>query len=129
MRTLPRVLWGWLLMLSFSIGEELRPLSKNRPDTMESPHAVDAGHFQMEGKISLWERDGSARLLTAGDLAFRVGLTESVDFQRILPLCQQEKWEALLNTGRTWQLDGGVRLGLTDASADMTPYLGMSTKY
>ncbi len=129
MRTLPRVLWGWLLMLSFSIGEELRPLSKNRPDTMESPHSVDAGHFQMEGKISLWERDGSARLLTLGRLNSTVGSKETAGLQLIPPFFRQEKREALLNTGRTWQLDEGVRLGLTDASADMTPYLAMSTKY
>ena len=44
-------------------------------------------------------------------------------------------WEAYFNTGitwaitPTWQLDGGLRTGLTDASADLTPFLGMSTKF
>jgi hypothetical protein len=29
----------------------------------------------------------------------------------------------------TWQLDGGIRIGLTDASADYSPFLGMSAKF
>ena len=43
--------------------------------------------------------------------------------------------EAYFNTGCTYalddttQLDGGVRLGLTDASADVTPFLGLSKKF
>jgi hypothetical protein len=43
--------------------------------------------------------------------------------------------EAYFNTGCTYalddttQLDGGVRLGLTDASADVTPFLGVSKKF
>lgn len=44
-------------------------------------------------------------------------------------------WEAYFNTGMTWaisptwQLDGGIRCGLTQASADVTPFLGASTKF
>ncbi len=44
-------------------------------------------------------------------------------------------YEAYFNTGMTWaitsacQLDGGVRLGLTDAATDFTPFLGASTKF
>lgn len=43
--------------------------------------------------------------------------------------------EAYLNTGitwllsPTWQLDGGIRVGLTRASVDFSPFLGMSTKF
>ncbi|MEO8615375.1 MAG: transporter, partial [Luteolibacter sp.] len=43
--------------------------------------------------------------------------------------------EAYFNTGvtcavtATWQLDGGVRIGLTKSSADFTPFLGVSTKF
>ncbi len=43
--------------------------------------------------------------------------------------------EAYFNTGmtwgitETWQLDGGIRVGLTNASVDLTPFLGMSTKF
>ncbi len=44
-------------------------------------------------------------------------------------------WEAYFNTGMTWavtptwQLDGGVRVGLTDAATDFTPFVGASTKF
>ena len=43
--------------------------------------------------------------------------------------------EAYFTTGLTWQvaemwqLDGGARVGLTDASADFTPFVGTSTKF
>jgi hypothetical protein len=43
--------------------------------------------------------------------------------------------EAYFNTGLTWavaenwQADGGVRVGLTDDSADFTPFVGLSIKF
>ncbi len=43
--------------------------------------------------------------------------------------------EAYFNTGLTWaladawQLDGGIRFGLTSASTDLTPFLGISHKF
>ena len=43
--------------------------------------------------------------------------------------------EAYFNTGFTWavtqsvQFDGGVRVGLTSASTDFTPFVGVSTKF
>jgi hypothetical protein len=43
--------------------------------------------------------------------------------------------EAYFNTGvtwaptPTWQLDGGIRVGLTNSSTDFTPFLGVSTKF
>lgn len=43
--------------------------------------------------------------------------------------------EAYFNTGLTWavadlwQVDGGIRIGLTNASADLTPFLGLSHKF
>jgi hypothetical protein len=43
--------------------------------------------------------------------------------------------EAYLNTGLTlaigddWQLDGGIRVGLTAASDDLTPFLGLSCRF
>jgi hypothetical protein len=42
--------------------------------------------------------------------------------------------EGYFNTGLTWaaaenwQIDGGIRVGLTNASTDCTPFLGVSTK-
>ncbi len=47
----------------------------------------------------------------------------------------EAEFEAYFNTGMTWaitptwQLDGGLRVGLTAAAADFTPFLGMSTKF
>lgn len=44
-------------------------------------------------------------------------------------------WEAYFNTGMTWavvstwQLDGGIRLGLTSAATNFMPFLGLSTKF
>lgn len=46
-----------------------------------------------------------------------------------------EDIEAYFNTGVTWavaanwQIDGGFRVGLTHASADFTPFAGLSTKF
>lgn len=46
-----------------------------------------------------------------------------------------EDIEAYFNTGMTWgitdtwQIDGGFRVGLTSASADLTPFVGISTKF
>ena len=53
----------------------------------------------------------------------------------ILSAENEADWEAYFNTGmtwavsQTWQLDGGLRVGLTDAATDLTPFLGMSTKF
>lgn len=44
-------------------------------------------------------------------------------------------FEAYFNTGatwaisQTWQLDGGIRVGLTSVSTDFSPFLGISTKF
>jgi Putative MetA-pathway of phenol degradation len=44
-------------------------------------------------------------------------------------------WEAYFNAGMTWgvtpawQIDGGVRCGLTRAATGFTPFLGVSTKF
>lgn len=46
-----------------------------------------------------------------------------------------EDIESYFNTGmtwgisETWQLDGGIRVGLTSASTDFTPFVGLSTKF
>lgn len=44
-------------------------------------------------------------------------------------------WEAYFNTGMTcaltptWQLDGGIRVGLTGAATDFMPFAGVSSKF
>lgn len=46
-----------------------------------------------------------------------------------------DETEAYFNTGFTWalaeqwQVDGGLRIGLNSASADLTPFVGLSTKF
>jgi hypothetical protein len=67
------------------------------------------------------------------------GITESVaGFLEIVGIFSAETSddiEAYFNAGLTWtpaanwQLDGGIRTGLTDASADLAPFLGLSTKF
>ena len=66
-------------------------------------------------------------------------LTENTGFflelVSVLSAESESHWEAYFNTGMTWavtpawQLDGGIRVGLTNASTDFTPFLGMSTKF
>lgn len=231
--------------------QELRPLSTDRPDTTESSHTVDAGHFQFEMEIATWTRDGNYRDFSFGQLNSKFGLDDSTDLQVVSPFFTQvhngeegfgdlqvrlkrnlwgndegstsmavmpfiqlptssgdlgsdkieggllvpfgfdgpagwscaamgelaleanedseyhfvgltsatashavteqsavffelvsilsaesgADWEAYFNTGMTWlmtptwQLDGGIRIGLTDASADYSPFLGVSTKF
>jgi Putative MetA-pathway of phenol degradation len=231
---------------------ELRPLSTDRPDTTESPHTVDAGHFQFEMEIANWTRNGREREFSLGETNAKIGLNHSTDLQVVLPFYTHVRdggegfgdmeirlkhnlwgndegatamalmpfiklptangdlgngavegglivplgfegpagwdcavmaeldweadddgsnyhlvgvtsattshdltentsvflelvsvlsaesgsdWEAYFNTGMTWgltptwQLDGGIRVGLTSASTDFMPFLGVSTKF
>jgi hypothetical protein len=64
---------------------ELRPLSTDRPDTTESTHTVDAGHFQFEMEIAAWTRDGDHRDWSFGQLNSKLGLNESTDLQVVTP--------------------------------------------
>jgi hypothetical protein len=67
------------------------------------------------------------------------GITENtgafIELVSILSTDSGVHSEAYFNFGGTWspsgtfQLDGGFRIGLTDASTDFTPFLGMSVKY
>lgn len=70
---------------------------------------------------------------TGHDLTENTGVF--LELVSILSAESDSDWEAYFNTGMTWavtpawQLDGGVRVGLTNASADFTPFLGVSTKF
>ena len=67
------------------------------------------------------------------------GLTESTAFfLELVSVLRAESGtddEAYFNVGVTWavrpqwQVDGGVRIGLTSASTDFTPFLGLSAKF
>ncbi len=236
------------LALSVCPAAALRPLSTDRPDVTESPHTVDAGHFQFEMEAANWSRDE----YSLGELNSKIGLDACNDLQLVLPFYTQvddggegfgdiqirlkhnfwgnddgptalavmpfiklptasgdlgngkfeggiivpfgfdgpagwqcavmaeadletdedetgshlvavtsatashslsantsvflelvsvlsaessADWEAYFNTGMVWaatplwQLDGGVRVGLTHASVDFMPFLGLSTKF
>lgn len=237
--------------VSICPAQSLRPLSTDRPDTTESTHTVDAGHFQFEMEIATWTRDGDYRDFSLGQLNSKIGLDGSTDLQVVTPFYTQVRrgdegfgdlqvrlkrnlwgndegltsmavmpfiqiptssgdlgsdkvegglivpyafegpvgwscavmgeldveagedrnyhfvgltsatashgvteqtavffeivsvlsaesgsgWEVYFNSGMTWlvtpiwQIDGGIRIGLTDASADYSPFLGMSTKF
>ncbi|HEX7261072.1 MAG TPA: transporter [Luteolibacter sp.] len=238
--------------ISLSSAAELRPLSTDRPDTTESPHTVDAGHFQFEMELANWSRDGDGEEFSLGELNAKIGLSHCTDLQVVMPFYTHvshgaegfgdvqvrlkynlwgndegatalalmpyvkvptangdlgndefegglivpfgfdgpsgwacgvmaevdleadedgsghhlvalasattshsvtentgiflelvsvlsaesgSDWEAYFNTGMTWaitptwQLDGGVRMGLTKASTDVTPFLGLSSKF
>lgn len=239
--------------LNTCFAAELRPLSTDRPDTTESPHSVDAGHYQCEMELASWTRDGGEwTQFTLGELNAKYGLNAATDLQVVVPFhthvrhggegfgdveirvkhnlwgndqgptalavmpfvklptangdlgngdlegglivpfgfdgpagwscavmgeidlasnddrsgchpvalasatasheiteCSAaflelvsilstesgEDWEAYFNTGMTWavtpawQLDGGIRVGLTRAATDFNPFLGVSTKF
>jgi hypothetical protein len=74
--------------------EKMRPLSADRPDGTESPYTVDAGHFQLE--VSLFDfthNDDGDRVdtYTILDTNFKIGLTNQIDLQLIMPLIVHEK--------------------------------------
>ncbi len=239
------------LITALASADGLRPLSTDRPDTTESPHTVDFGHFQFEMEMANWQRDGGNSTSNFAEMNAKIGLARNTDLQLVLPAFTHEesgaegfgdmelRWkqnlwgndggptalalmpfiklptasrelgngevegglivpfgfdgpadwscavmaeidlaldddgsgyhpvflssatashalseqtavffelvgvfntdatsetEAYFNTGCTWapfetfQLDGGVRVGLTDASTDVTPFIGMSVK-
>jgi hypothetical protein len=239
-------------VLPLHSANRLRDLSTDRPDTTESPHTVDAGHFQFEMEIANATRDGSEREFSLGEINAKIGLDHSTDLQLVVPFythvrdggegfgdiqlrlkhnfwgndegptafaimpfiklptangdlgngdfeggiiapfgfdgpagwaCavmaevdfesdedgkgnhlvavasatashsvtehtaiflelvgvqsseSNKAFEAYFNTGATWstapnwQLDGGIRVGLTNAATDFTPFLGVSTKF
>ena len=92
-----------------------------------------------EGDIEA-DEDGSGHHFTAvtsATTSHEVTENTGVFFELVSVLSAESgaDWEAYFNTGMTWavtptwQVDGGVRLGLTDASTDFTPFLGLSTKF
>lgn len=58
-----------------------------------------------------------------------------LEFAGFFPAESSDDIEVYFNTGFTWavtgtlQVDGGVRIGLTSASADLVPFAGVSTKF
>ncbi len=65
--------------------ELMRELSPDRPDKTESPHTVDAGHFQIEMDFANYSRNRSAGEQTwnFAPINFKAGLLNNVDLQLI----------------------------------------------
>ena len=76
-------------------------------------------------------------LLTSATASHDLSDAAAVFFELVSVLSAESKsdFQAYFNTGMTWavtptwQFDGGIRVGLTGASADFTPFLGVSTKF
>jgi len=87
-RLLPALLAAPLL----AAGAELREMSTDRPDQTESPHTVDAGHWQIETDLLNYTRDrdrsggGDVRTsdLSVAALNLKYGLTGRVDLQLMI---------------------------------------------
>lgn len=91
------------------------------------------------GELDVEADDDGRHLSVLTSATTSHGLTENVGiFLELVSVLSAESgsdWEAYFNTGLTcamaptWQLDGGIRVGLTRASTDVMPFLGMSTKF
>lgn len=68
--------------------DQMRELSTDRPDTTESPHTVDAGHFQLEMDVVVLAFDSTDSTKQSGfaiTLAnFKVGLLHFLDLQLVI---------------------------------------------
>jgi len=79
------------LLPSITSADGLRPLSTDRPDTTESPHTVDCGHFQFEMEVANWERDGGNSTFNFAEINAKIGLARNTDLQFVLPAFSHEK--------------------------------------
>lgn len=65
--------------------EFMKDLDTDRPDRTESPRSVDAGHFQVEADIVSYFQEGADSESLFGNLNLKVGLTNNMDLQLIVP--------------------------------------------
>ncbi|MFT3929700.1 MAG: transporter [Spongiibacteraceae bacterium] len=67
--------------------DKLRDLSTDRPDTTESPHTVDAGHYQIEWEAISYgsdRNDGVRTSVLTSSINLKAGLSDNVDLQLVL---------------------------------------------
>ncbi len=67
--------------------DKLRDLSTDRPDTTESPHTVDAGHYQIEWEAISYgtDRDNGVRTnVLTSSINLKAGLSDNIDVQFVL---------------------------------------------
>jgi hypothetical protein len=108
------------------------------PFSMDGPCGWTYG-FQAQFDLAAEEDGGSHQFVLLNSATASHALTGSTGFflelVSVLGTESASNWEAYLNTGLTWavtpirQFDCGVRTGLTDASADVMPFVGVSTKF
>jgi hypothetical protein len=74
----------------------LRELSTDRPDITESPYTVDAGHLQIEMDLVAYtrdrhtpERDGGFEAWSFATTNVKLGLTNWIDLQVVVPTYQR----------------------------------------
>jgi hypothetical protein len=87
----------------------LREMETDRPDVTESAISVDAGHFQVESdayRVSFNKSNGVKTRESAFNLAnLKIGLTNSMDLQLVVPFYLQEKNTAI--DGQSEKKSGG----------------------
>jgi hypothetical protein len=75
--------------------DQMRDMETDRPDVTESAYSLDAGHFQVESdafRLSRIKTNGLISTQTSFNIAnLKVGLSNNVDFQLVIPFYQQEK--------------------------------------
>lgn len=79
------------LLPALASADGLRPLSTDRPDTTESPHTVDCGHFQFEMEVANWDRDGGSNTYNFAEINVKIGLAANTDLQIVLPAFSHEE--------------------------------------
>ena len=73
----------------------LRDLDTDRPDKTNSPHTVDAGHFQLETGLVTFTRNTDSGVRTEAwtfaDTDFRIGLIDWAELQLEIPFYQSSR--------------------------------------
>lgn len=86
--------------------EKMRPLSLDRPDAIESPHTVDAGHFQVESSLFSYTYDArtpAGNVITnnyaIASMLLKMGLLNWLDFELGLdPYVHNQQRDIFTNT-------------------------------
>ena len=108
------------------------------PFSFEGPAGWSCA-VMLEGDLEADDEGGDFHFVGVTSATTSHDLTETTGvFLELVSVLRAESgagWEAYFNTGMTWavtptwQLDGGVRVGLTNAATGFTPFLGASTKF
>lgn len=69
----------------------MRDFDTDRPDQTESPHTVDAGHFQIEADLFNYTHDHEVKNFETGAINLKAGLLNNVDLQLIFDGAQWQK--------------------------------------